>query len=196
MPARPTTVGSRSVHFVRSVIVAASLAAPSVPSVLPSARVGAATAHELDVLVVARRSNALGFESYAINPTTHHDLFTASTGTLADRLVLGHLGRVWGYPTHGLAPVPLDAPQDRRGATSPISGPEVGLARTVRDGLRHLLIVKAAFSGSSLAQDWQPSDDDYTALLRKVGSASAWARAHRFVPSFDALTGSRERPTR
>ena len=146
-----------------------------------------AAARHLDVVVVAGQSNALGFESYVIDPRTHHNLFTNASRSPADRRVL----LTWdesGVRASGPDPVPLDTPQFRGGVTSPIFGPEVGLGRLLyADGHHHLLIVKVAMSGTSLAEDWLPGDADYRALLHQVGSATSWARANGWAPSLDAL---------
>jgi Carbohydrate esterase, sialic acid-specific acetylesterase len=165
-------------------VAALLLAAVVVHLGAPSA--GAAP-RDLEVLVLAGQSNALGYQSFVIDPHTHHDVFTDSSRSPADHAVL----LTWdesGVRSSGHAPVPLDSPQVRSGATSPIFGPEVGLARTLyADGHRNLLIVKVALSGSSLATDWLPGEDDYLAMLRKVASTMSWARANGWTPSIGAL---------
>ena len=62
-------------------------------------------------------------------------------------------------------------------------GPEIGLARElkVREG-KPLAIVKAAFSGTAVAQDWNPDDPGiggscYRALVKEVMDAMAAAKA-------------------
>jgi Carbohydrate esterase, sialic acid-specific acetylesterase len=181
----PAPVRSRPVRPVRSMLVAASLLAGAV--VHQGAPPAGAASRDLDVLVLAGQSNALGFQSYVIDPHTHHDVFTDASRSPADRAVL----LTWdesGVRASGPDPVALDTPQVRSGATSPIFGPEVGLARTLyADGHRNLLIVKVAMSGTSLARDWLPGDDDYIALLDKVASAMSWARAHGWTPTIGAL---------
>lgn len=146
----------------------------------------AVAAPRLDVLVVAGQSNALGYESFVIDPRTHLDVFTDAGRSPADRHVL----LTWdesGVPG-GSTPVALDTPQVRLGATSPVFGPEVGLARALyAAGHQHLLIVKVAISGSSLAKDWVPGESDYRALLGKVASAMTWARASGWAPKVSAL---------
>jgi hypothetical protein len=136
----------------------------------------------IDVLVVAGQSNALGYDSYVIDPKTHRDVFTDSSRSPADRRAL----LTWDetqVPAASTGPVALDTPQVRRGAHSPIFGPELGLARALyADGHRRLLIVKVATDGSSLAQDWLPGDDDFKLLLARALAAEGWASAHGFAP--------------
>jgi hypothetical protein len=136
----------------------------------------------MDVLVVAGQSNALGYDSYVIDPKTHRDIFTDASRSPADRKVL----LTWDESqvlAASSGAVALDTPQIRAGARSPIFGPELGLARALyAAGRRHLLVVKVATDGSSLAQDWLPGDDDFKLLLAKANGALKWATAHGFVP--------------
>jgi Carbohydrate esterase, sialic acid-specific acetylesterase len=166
--------------LVAALLLACIVVHPGAPSAGGASR-------DLDVLVLAGQSNALGYQSYVIDPHTHHDVFTDASRSPADREVL----LTWdesGVRSSGRDPVPLDTPQIRSGAASPVFGPEVGLARTLyADGHRNLLIVKVAMSGSSLARDWLPGDDDYIALLRTVASTMSWARANGWAPSIGAL---------
>ena len=169
-----------------SVLVAASLLLALLVHVPAQAAAGAVP-RDLDVLVLAGQSNALGYESYVVDARTHADVFTDATRSPADHLTL----LTWdetGVPSAGRDPVALDTPQLRQGAASPIFGPEVGLARTLfADGHRHLLIVKVAMSGSSLARDWLPGDDDYLGTAPQVATAMRWARGHGWTPSVGAL---------
>ncbi len=171
-------------RLVRSLLVAASLV--TLIAVCLDVRAEGAAPHGLDVLVVAGQSNALGYQSYVVDPRTHLNVFTDASRSPADRLVR----LTWdetGVPSNGRNPVALDAPQVR-GGTTRIFGPEVGLARSLyADGRRNLLIVKVAMSGSSLARDWLPGDDDFKALLLKVSSTMAWARANGWTPSVGAF---------
>jgi hypothetical protein len=141
----------------------------------------------MDVLVVAGQSNALGYDSYVIDPKTHRDVFTDSSRSPADRRVL----LTWDesqVPAASTGPVPIETPQNRIGARSPIFGPELGLARALyADGHRHLIVVKVATNGSSLAEDWLPGDDDYKLLLTRVQGAERWASAHGYVPSLAGI---------
>lgn len=147
---------------------------------------GAATAPQLDILVVAGQSNALGYQSYVVDPSTHKDVFTESHSAANKKVLV-----MWdesGVTSSGKVPVPLDTPQHLAGAPSPVFGPEVGLARALySDGDRHLLVVKVAFSGSSLAADWQPNDPDFQALVAMVQHAESWASGAGWSPSIAAV---------
>jgi hypothetical protein len=146
------------------------------------ASTGSHSLPRLTIVVVAGQSNALGYQSYVVDPKTRKDVFTDGTGTVADRRVL----LTWdesGVPGGALPPVSLDTPQRLSGAPSPVFGPEVGLARYLfTHGHRNLLIVKVAFSGSSLAADWVPGAADYKAMVRAVGGATLWASEHGWRP--------------
>jgi hypothetical protein len=137
----------------------------------------------LDVLVVAGQSNALGYQSYVVDPKTHKDVFTDSSRSAADSRVL----LMWtesGVASSGTTPVKLNTPQHLQGAPSPVFGPELGLARELyAAGHHNLLVVKVAFAGSSLAVDWQPGQPDYEALVQRVGQAMTWAQASGWAPS-------------
>ncbi len=152
-----------------------------------TAATGRASRGAIDVLVIAGQSNALGYSSYVIDPKTHEDVFTDASRSPADRTAL----LTWdesGVESSGTAPVALDTPQRLNGASSPIFGPEVGLARALyARGDRHVLIVKVAIDGSSLAEDWLPGQADYKALLAQVRAAESWARKDGWVPSVKAL---------
>jgi hypothetical protein len=145
------------------------------------------TPPRLTIVVVAGQSNALGYQSYVVDPKTHKDVFTDGAGTAADRRVL----LTWdesGVAGGGIPPVSLDTPQRLSGAPSPVFGPEVGLARYLfTHGHRNLLIVKVAFSGSSLAADWVPAAADYKAMVRAVGAATLWATEHGWRPIVSAF---------
>lgn len=141
----------------------------------------------LDVLVVAGQSNALGYQSFVTDPVTHADVFTDKTRSAADSRVL-FMWTESGVPSNGAAPVKLDAPQDLVGAPGPIFGPEVGLARALwAEGHHSLLVVKVAYSGSGLAEDWMPGDADFQALVARVQQAVAWADQNGFEPRVDGL---------
>jgi hypothetical protein len=170
---------------VRSLLVALAFAAATILSWSSASEV-TASPPSLDILVVAGQSNALGYQSYVVDPTTHKNVFT-ETHSAADKKVL----LMWnesGVPTSGANPVPLDTPQALAGAPSPVFGPEVGLARTLyAAGHRHLLIVKVAFSGSSLAVNWQLGSPDFQALVTSVQNAESWATSHGWRPSIGAF---------
>lgn len=146
--------------------------AAAAPRVLP----------KLTVLVVAGQSNALGYQSFVVDPKTHKDVFTDSTRSPADHHVL-----LWwdesGVASASELPAPLDTAQKLSGAPSPVFGPEVGLARYLyAHGHHNLLVVKVAFSGSSLAVDWAKTAPDYKALVTTVTDALAWARTSGWRP--------------
>jgi Carbohydrate esterase, sialic acid-specific acetylesterase len=159
----------------------------------------AATAPQLDILVLAGQSNALGYQSYVVDPTTHKNVFNENHSAANKKVLL-----MWdesGVASSGKVPVPLDTPQRLAAAPSPVFGPEVGLARALySDGDHHLLVVKVAFSGSSLADDWQSSDADFQALVAMVQHAESWATGAGWSPSIagvywmqgesDAMTAS------
>jgi Carbohydrate esterase, sialic acid-specific acetylesterase len=137
----------------------------------------------LIVLVVAGQSNALGYQSFVIDPTTHKDVFTGSGSSAADRKVRFTFQES-GVAGGMLPPLPLDAPQKRSGASSPIFGPEVGLARYLYNaGHKNLLVVKVAFSGSSLAADWSARSVDFGLLQSRVQAAMSWATENGWSPS-------------
>lgn len=146
-----------------------------------------ATRERLDLLVVAGQSNALGYQSYVTDPVTHQDVFTGAGSSPADHKVL----LMWTesqVPSSGATPVPLDTPQVISGAPSPIFGPEVGLARYLyKAGRHHLLVVKVAFSGSSLAKDWRPTSPDFRALVHGVAAARTWAKGHGLAPTVSGV---------
>lgn len=157
-----------------------------VATVLGPTIASGATTHslpKLDILVVAGQSNALGYQSFVVDPTTHKDVFTDSGRSPADKKVL----IMWdesGVPSSGATPVHLDTPQRLKGAPSPVFGPELGLARELYSAGHHnLLIVKVAFSGSSLAVDWQPKAPDFQALVLLVEQAESWAQSNGWSPS-------------
>lgn len=149
-----------------------------------------AAPRRMTLLIVAGQSNALGFQSYVVDPKTHVNVFTSSTSP-ADRKVL----LMWtesGVPSSGANPVALQTPQQLQGAPSAVFGPEVGLARQLYAlGHRNLLVVKVAFSGSSLAGDWRPgstpTSEDLEALLTRVRQAEAWAKSRGWTPVVGAF---------
>ncbi len=167
--------------------LAAALLAAGVVALGPSPAHGARAPQPLALVIVAGQSNALGYQSFVTDPVTHDDVFTDRSKSPADTSVL-FMWTESGVPSSGATPVRLDAPQVLAGVSSPIFGPEVGLARSLwGQGHRNLLVVKVAFSGSSLATDWQPGDADYTALVTRVQQAEAWARSNGYAPSIVAL---------
>ncbi|HEV3328805.1 MAG TPA: sialate O-acetylesterase, partial [Acidimicrobiales bacterium] len=146
-----------------------------------------ASPRKLDLLIVAGQSNALGYQSYVTDPHTHQDVFTDAGRSPADHRVL----LMWDetqVPSSGPTPVPLDTPQVLSGTSIAVFGPEVGLARYLyRMGHHHLLVVKVAFSGTSLAKDWTPTSPDFRALVSRVAAAATWARGHGWAPTLAGL---------
>ena len=141
----------------------------------------------LTLLVVAGQSNAIGSQSYVVDPSTHRDVFAGSGASPADEHVL----LTWdesGVTEEHLSPVALGTPQDPPGTQSPIFGPEVGLARSLyAAGRRHLLVVKVCFSGTSLAVDWRVSGDLFARLVSSVRAAQRWASANGWSASVGAV---------
>ena len=126
----------------------------------------------LTVVVVAGQSNAIGLESYAINPQHHNVLTTGAVAAAARHTLIDWVES--GVPSSGLAPVPLTTPQVFTG--SPIFGPEMGIASTLyQDNRRDLLVVKVAFAGTSLATDWTASGPLYKSLITETRAALSWA---------------------
>jgi len=166
-------------------LVAAALIVMTFAATAPvaSASVQRRLAPKLILLVVAGQSNALGYESFVIDPTTHKDVFTEKGGSHADRKVLFTFQET-GVQGGALPPGPLDTPQVRTGATSPVFGPEIGLARYLyNEGHKNLLVVKVAFSGSSLADDWATKGEDLSLLVTRVKAAEAWATDQGWEPT-------------
>lgn len=154
-----------------------------VGAILGAKAAAAETRTPLDIVVVAGQSNALGEQSYVVDPTTHENVFTDATRSPADSAVR----LMWietGVHTSGTTPVFLDTRQRLPHAPSPVFGPEVGLARALyADGLHSLLVVKVAFAGTSLANDWKPKHPDLQALIKRVHQAEAWATANGYAPT-------------
>lgn len=112
------------------------------------------------VLVVAGQSNANGYESYATDLVTHIDYLAppytngADTHDLLTWLPWSEL------QGSGAAPVALDAPQQIVSGTTTLTifGPEIGLARQLwTDTGRSVTVVKGAYTGTSLAVNWNPT---------------------------------------
>lgn len=112
------------------------------------------------VLLVAGQSNAMGFESYAIDPITKVNYFQSPYANGADRLsAITWTATLVPSTPHGSF-APLATPQRFVTPTSStqIFGPELGLARRLyRDGVGLVGVVKVAYAGTSLASDWSPA---------------------------------------
>ena len=112
------------------------------------------------ILLEAGQSNANGYESYALDPVTGINYMAAPYVNGADsRDLITWLP--WSQlPGLGGTPVPLDTPQQAvySGGTFTIFGPEIGLARQLwTDKGRAVTIIKAAYTGTSLAVNWKPT---------------------------------------
>jgi len=167
-------------RLVVGALVAMTLAAAGSGA---SASVHRHRAPTLVILVVAGQSNALGYQSFVVDPKTHKDIFTDGGRSAADHKVLFSFqeSRVTGG---ALPPGRLDSPQQRAGASSPIFGPEVGLARYLYGaGHRDLFVVKVAFSGSSLAANWTSHNVDFESLIARVHEAETWADDNGWSPT-------------
>ncbi|HEV3212197.1 MAG TPA: sialate O-acetylesterase [Acidimicrobiales bacterium] len=133
---------------------------------------------QMTVLVVAGQSNAVGIDAFAIDPTTHHDVLSSARIDEAAGSTLS-IWRESGVPDAGPPPVPLTTPQALVDAPSPVFGPEMGLVtRLYEDGWRNLLVVKVAFAGTSLADDWTTSGILYQTLIKTTQGALSWAAAN------------------
>jgi len=173
----------RAVRFA-ALLVAVVAAALSVQG---SVTAGPRELRRLDVLVVAGQSNALGYESYVVDPQTGVDIFTSGPRSQADRRVL-FMWHESGVRMPSTSPVPLDTIQRRIGAERGIFGPEIGLARSLYAAGHHqLLIVKVAVGGSSLAKGWLPAHADYRLLINEVHAGVSWAWRHGWRPTVSAL---------
>jgi hypothetical protein len=164
-------------------LLALTMLALSSATVATGASAGITPPPALTILVIGGQSNALGFQSFVIDPTTHKDVFTEKGRSPADRHVLFTFEES-GVAGGTLPPVPLDSPQRLAGAPSPVFGPEIGLARYLYgSGYKHLLIVKVAISGSSLAVDWAPGSKNLSLLVARVQAAVEWARNTGWSPT-------------
>lgn len=161
-----------------------------------------------DLVLVAGQSNAVGFDAYAselpADPGDRDVMFWWRVGDPPPDDYDVTSGGKW---TH-LQPQPKGRPMEtvtaEAKAKSPRQygnfkkpeggfGPEMGLARELRrrEG-RSLAIVKAAFSGTALMQDWNPDDAGptgacYRALVAETKAAVAAARAQGVTLRLRAL---------
>jgi hypothetical protein len=163
--------------FSVTATAAGATSAPSAPTTAVRVR---------RILVVAGASNAVGFESYAIDPTTRANYFAAPYASPTD----ASSTLVWlpwvTDPAPRVVPVPLRTPQ-RLLATTPVIGgrqvfgPELGLARQLyADTGESVTIVKVGVP-ANLYNFWKggpkPSDAvNHTATL--VGEVMAY-EAHK-----------------
>ena len=132
------------------------------------------------LVLLAGQSNAGGWESYATDPTSGIDYLAAPYSNEADLSSTlswmpsdGLPAATGGGPT---GQVPLDTPQElfnSSGGSNAIFGPEIGWARqTYANTGQALSVVKAAFAGASLAEDWNPTirSGDYANMIAKISS--------------------------
>ena len=151
-----------------------------------------------DLVIVAGQSNAVGFDAYASElPPDAADREVMFWWRVGDPLP-DEFDVTSGGKWTRLQPQPKGTPKETTTAEAKAKsprqygnfkkaeggfGPEMGLARElrVREG-RPLAIVKVAFSGTALMQDWNPDDAGptgacYRALVAETKAARAAARA-------------------
>ena len=177
----PDTSTTRYTFAVVATAPGLTRSLPSTPTVRLTPRL---------VLVLAGQSNANGYESYAVDPLTRVNYLAAPYLNGAD----SHDAITWlpwsELQGAGAVPVPLDSPQQVLEGTTPatVFGPELGLARQLwADTGRSVTVVKAAYSGTTLATNWNPArrgtppDGLYRAMVAKVlAVVAADAAAGRF----------------
>lgn len=158
------------------------------------------TTSEVDLFIVAGQSNAVGFDAkpteLPADPTDEKVMFWWRTG---DPPPDDHDTTSGGWTT--LKPQPLGNPKQPRDSkerqygnfAQPEGGfgPEMGFARTLLAAQpdRRIAIVKAAFSGTGIARDWDPEKEGeknscYGALISEIRKArgDAEKKGLRLVP--------------
>lgn len=150
---------------------------------------------EVDLVIVAGQSNAVGFDAkpteLPADPADAGVYFWFRAGDPPPDRHDTISGGVWTT----LRPQPLGQPMEKVKGGPPRQygnfaqkeggfGPEIGFARTLlaKRPETRLAIVKAAFSGTGIAQDWDPeaegpSGSCYRALLEEFRLASEQAKA-------------------
>jgi hypothetical protein len=129
-------------------------------------------------LVIAGQSNAMGAESYAIDPTTGTNYFGpdyTNGGDTADRLFYSEC---YAQAPQSSYQNSLDTPQIWN---SPLGvrqffGPKIGLARTVyNDTHAPATITKVAYAATSLATNWNPASTTglYAQIVELINSRLA-----------------------
>jgi hypothetical protein len=156
---------------------------------VPSAMTRSLIPHR--VLIVAGQSNALGAESYAVDPVTMIDYFAAPYANKADSKSYLTWPAAWLVAQPQAGWVPLKTPQLLSFTSPPshIFGPEVGLARQIWiDTGQSVSIVKFAYANTSLAIDWNPNSSNgiYAQLIANVRATMANDAA---MGQFDVLSG-------
>jgi hypothetical protein len=161
-----------------------------------------------DLVLIAGQSNAVGFDAYASElPPDASDrdvMFWWRVGDPPPDNYDVTSGGKWTYLQSQPKGTPMETTTAEAKAKSPRQygnfkkaeggfGPEIGLARElrVREG-QPFAIVKAAFSGTALMQDWNPDDAGqtgacYRALVTETKAALAAARAQGIALRLRAL---------
>ena len=165
------------------------------------------TTKSIDLLIVAGQSNATGFDTDPAKlgtdeldasirfrfrvgdpPPDQHD--SISSRTAWTRLSVQPLGN----------PGPKSEPRQYGNFINPAGGfgPEISFARKLKRRDQQLVreselaVVKVAFSGTSVADDWDPKGEDkrgacYRALLEEVRAAQSLAEAEGLTVNFRGL---------
>ena len=120
----------------RLLVVLVLLAVTALPSAAALASARPHATPRLEVLVVAGQSNAMGYQSYVVDPKTHHDVFNDRAAAAADKDVLLTWDESW-VPSTATTPVALDTRQRLTGAPSPILDPRWASPGTSSPRARH-----------------------------------------------------------
>ena len=156
----------------------------------------------VDLFLIAGQSNAVGFDAkpseLPADPRDKDVMFWFRTG---DPPPDEFDTRSAGWTT--LGPQPRGTPNPDKKAPRQYGnfrdpdggfGPEIGLARTLltQQPGRRIAIVKAAFSGTALPMDWDPSPDSksglcYQALVTETKTAIAAAKAKGITLNIRAM---------
>ncbi len=155
-----------------------------------------------DLILVAGQSNAVGFDAYASEmPADAADKDVMFWWRVGDPPPDEHDVTSGGKWTT-LQPQPKGSPKEKNNAARQYGnfakaeggfGPEIGFARELKAKEdKPLAIIKAAFSGTAVAQDWNPDDPGlggscYRALVETVKSAVTAAKAQNIELKFRAL---------
>jgi len=145
------------------------------------------------LVVLAGQSNAMGAQSFAVDPTTGTDYLIAPYVNGADATSTVSW-MPWGVdpaPVHTRSgQVPLDSPQLLTGSGLQIFGPEIGWARAIyADTGESVSIVKAAYPNTSLQGDWLPSiaDGNFSQMVTKILSTMAADAHHGQLDTIGAI---------
>jgi hypothetical protein len=161
-----------------------------------------------DLIIVAGQSNAVGFDAYASElPADDADKDVLFWWRVGDPPPDQHdvtSGGEWSHLQAQMKGSPLLTPSPEEKKAHPRQygnfakaeggfGPEIGLTRALRakEG-KPLAIIKAAFSGTAVADDWNPDDPGikgscYRALVTEVKAAMASAKTEGIELNFRAL---------